>query len=125
MKVLIVDDSQLIRERLSSVISAIPDVDTVYQAENADEALQRLKAVKPDLVILDIRMPQGNGFSVLKYAKQTRPRTVVIMLTNYPYEQYKKKAFELGADYFFNKSTCTDEAISVVEKFAAEHKRNE
>lgn len=125
MKILIVDDSTLIRERLSSVISAIPGVDAVYHAENADEAIQKLNAVTPDVAILDIRMPKGNGFSVLKHIKQEKPRTLVIMLTNYPYEQYKKKAFELGADYFFDKSTSTDDAINVVEKFAAEHEKNE
>jgi DNA-binding response OmpR family regulator len=56
-------------------------------------------------VILDIRMPGGSGMDVLQAIKREKQAPMVIMLTNYPYPQYRKKCLGLGADYFFDKST--------------------
>ena len=97
MNILIVDDSPLIKERLGDVILGIPGVQAVHHANDADEAYQILMKEKCQVVILDIQMPKGNGFGVLERVKQDQPEAIVIMLTNYPYEQYKKRAFDLGA----------------------------
>ncbi len=53
--------------------------------------------------ILDIRMPRENGFNVLKQVKEHKPASIVIMLTNYPYKQYKERCQRDGADYFLKK----------------------
>ena len=105
MKILIADDSKMIRERIIAMISVIAGVEIVGQAENSGEAIVFIEVLKPDVVILDIRMPGGGGIEVLKKIKQKKIEIVKIILTNYPNSQYKKKCFELGADYFFNKST--------------------
>ena len=105
MKILIADDSKLIRERIIEMISVIPGVEIVGQAENSGEAIVFIEVLKPDVVILDIRMAGGGGIEVLKKIKQKKIEIVKIILTNYPYSQYKTKCFELGADYFFDKST--------------------
>ena len=105
MKILIADDSKMIRERIIAMISVIPGVEIVGQAENAGEAIVFIEVLKPDVVILDIRMAGGGGIEVLKKIKQKKIEIVKIILTNYPNSQYKKKCFELGADYFFDKST--------------------
>jgi len=105
MKVLIVDDSVILRDRLREMLSGIQGIEIIGEVQDEFEAIEFTKKLKPDMVILDIRMPRGNGFGVLQYIKKEQPDTIVIMLTNYPYPQYRKKCMDLGADYFFDKLT--------------------
>jgi DNA-binding NarL/FixJ family response regulator len=106
MKVFLVDDSAMVLEKLAAMISGIDGVEIVGQALNALDAIQSIVKLKPDLVILDIRLNGGgNGMDVLKQIKKEIPPPIVIMLTNYPYPQYREKCRALGADYFFDKVT--------------------
>jgi DNA-binding NarL/FixJ family response regulator len=68
------------------------------------------------VVILDIRMPDKSGIEVLKDIRNKKLPIRVIMLTNYPYPQYRKKCEELGADYFFDKVTEIEEIPKVIEE---------
>jgi DNA-binding NarL/FixJ family response regulator len=104
MKVLVADDSELYRQQLISDLSDIPGIEVIGQAGNGKEAVNLIRSIEPDVVILDIRMPGGNGIDVLRNIKKHRGLPVVIMLTNYPYPQYRKKSIEAGADFFFDKS---------------------
>jgi len=105
MKVFIADDSQVMRERLIEMLSELPEIEIVGQAEDGIQATNLIEKLNPDVVILDIRMPKGSGIDVLQKIKKNNPATIVIMLTNYPYPQYQKKCMKAGADYFFDKST--------------------
>ncbi len=115
MKVIIVDDSKILRERIISMLSTIPGVEIVAEAENSHEAMKYIEKLKPDVLILDIRMPNGNGIEVLKSIKQKKLSLIKIILTNYPLQQYKVKCFELGADYFFDKANEFEALKEVVE----------
>jgi len=116
MKVFLVDDSAIIRERLVSMLSEIKGVEIVGEAKNAHDALEDIEKLKPDAVILDIRMPGGNGIDVLEKIKEGRPKTQVIMFTNYLYPQYRKRCMELGADFFFDKSNEFEKVTGVIQK---------
>jgi len=105
MKVFIADDSAVLCERLIEMLSDIRDIEIVGHAQNVTEALTSIKKLNPDIVILDIRMPGGSGIDVLQEIKKDKHAPMVIILTNYPYPQYRKKCLGLGADYFFDKST--------------------
>lgn len=105
MRVYVVDDSSLVRERLVALLSEIEGVDVIGTADNAEEGIVGISKEKPDVAILDIRMPTGSGISVLEAVKSEADAPTVIMLTNYPYPQYRKKCMEAGADYFFDKSS--------------------
>jgi len=120
MKVFIVDDSALVRERLIAMISEHPEIEITGQAENAQEATNSIRKLKPDVAILDIRMPGGNGIEVLRNIKKNSSAPTVIILTNYPYPQYRKKCMEAGADYFFDKSTEFQKIIEVIKKLIQE-----
>jgi PAS domain S-box-containing protein len=104
MKVLIAEDSQPIRERLVERLSQIPDVQ-VCEAVDTPDALRQFATFMPQVAVLDIRMPGGGGIEALGKIKSRRPDTTVIIMTNYPYAQYRKKCLEAGADFFFDKST--------------------
>jgi DNA-binding NarL/FixJ family response regulator len=104
MKIVIADDSSLLRDRIKSLLNSIKNISVVYEAENGAAALQLIAVNEPDLAILDIRMPEMNGIEVLKKIKELKMKTKVCMLTNYPYPQYKKRCLEAGADYFLSKT---------------------
>jgi DNA-binding NarL/FixJ family response regulator len=118
MKVLIVDDSKIVCNGLQQMLINIADVEIVGQANNAQDAIQSVSKSKPDVVILDIRMPGKSGIEVLKDIRDKKLPIRVIMLTNYPYPQYQKKCEELGADYFFDKVTEIEEIPKVIEELA-------
>ena len=106
MKVFLVDDSKIVLQKLTVMISGIAGVEIAGQALNANDAIQSIVKLKPDVVILDIRLNGGgNGMDVLKRIEKEIPPPIVIMLTNYPYPQYREKCKALGADYFFDKVT--------------------
>ena len=118
MRVLIVDDSKIVCEGLQHMIIHIADIEIVGPAHNALDAIRFVSESKPDVVILDIRLPGLSGIDVLKDIRAKKLPIRVIMLTNYPYPQYRKKCGELGADYFFDKVTEIEEIPKVIEELA-------
>jgi len=118
LKVFIADDSALVRERLAELISEIEGMEVVGQAGDAPEALEAIQHLRPDVVILDIRMPGHNGIHVLEAIKKSPAAPVVIMLTAFPYPQYRKKCLEVGAEYFFDKATEFEHVAQVVKQLA-------
>ena len=115
MRVLIVDDSKIVCNGLQQMLIHIADVEIIGQAHNAKDAIRFISESKPDVVILDIRLPGLSGIDVLKNIMAKKLPIRVIMLTNYPYPQYLKKCEELGADYFFDKVTEIEEIPKVIE----------
>jgi two-component system response regulator EvgA len=104
MKVVIADDSSLLRDRIKSLLISINNVFVVGEAENGVDALKVIREKEPDLVILDIRMPEMNGIEVLQKIRELKMKTKVCILTNYAYPLYKLRCFEAGADYFLRKT---------------------
>ncbi len=105
LKVFICDDSATVRERLVTMALDLPDIQVVGQSEDAPGCVDAIQKARPDVVILDIRMPGGSGIDVLRQLKELNPAPKVIMLTNFGYVQYRKKCQEAGADFFLDKST--------------------
>ena len=103
MRVFIVDDSKIVCKGLQQMLANVAGVKIVGQAHNAPDAIKSISELKPDVVILDIRLPGQSGMDVLKDIRAKKLPIRIIMLTNYPYPQYRKKCEALGADYFFDK----------------------
>ena len=118
MKIVIVDDSAVIRQRLVRLLSELYGVEVVGQADDVPVAKELVKKLKPDVAVLDIRMPSGSGADLLQELKQLKPSPTVIMLTNYPYPENRKKCMALGADFFFDKSTEFQEAVRLLGRMA-------
>lgn len=118
VRVLIADDSSAMLDRLSQMVSQVASVGAVHLARNVSGTLDLVRDEALDLVILDVQMPGGSGLDVLRAAKQKCPSTIVIMLTNFPYAQYKQKCMELGADYFISKSTDSNELSRLIDRLA-------
>jgi len=102
--VLIVDDSAIVRFRLAEMVESVEHVAVVGQVPGATQAILALHQLRPDLVILDIQMPDGDGVAVLEAAKQLDPAPTVMMLTNYVDEYFRSRCRAAGADFFLDKS---------------------
>lgn len=116
LTILIVDDSQIVRDRLTSMLSELDSVKITGYADNPLSATEAIVNGKPDVVILDIFLTGGSGIHVLKNIRSRNITSKVIVLTNYAQEQYRKKCFEEGADFFFDKSIEFDRIIEVIKK---------
>lgn len=103
--VLIVDDAALIRHRFAAMLQRIRGVATIREAASVEEGIARAEERAPDLLLLDISMPGGSGLDVLPVVKKLDRPPVVAVLTNYPYDEYRLRCAELGADYFFDKTS--------------------
>lgn len=114
MKVLIADDSTLIRMNLRKLLSSVKTISGVLVAQDVPSTIEQLTSAKPDVVILDIQMPGGTGFDVLKFIQETNLSITTIVLTNFASENNKKKSIELGADYFFDKSNEYERILDVL-----------
>ena len=124
LAVYIVDDSQMIRQRLTELVSDISGTEVVGQSADPFEALKSIRKSNPDVVILDIRLPGRSGIDLLKDIKKDPAAPIVIMVTNYPYRQYRQGCMAAGADYFFSKIN-EFEMIGETLKCIADHRQPE
>jgi DNA-binding NarL/FixJ family response regulator len=118
MRLFIADDSEILRLRLIDMLSEIEGVEIIGQAQNSLDAIESIEELNPHVVILDIRMPQVNGIKVLRAIKRNNHHLKVIIFTNYPYPQYRKRCLDLGADFFFDKSTEFEKLVDTVKYLA-------
>ena len=102
------------RELISTEIKIFKDMNIIGEAVNGTMALEMFRKYDPDLVFLDLHMPELNGIEVLKSIKKSKSKTIVCILTNYPYPQYKTKCLAYGADYFLNKNEDFKEMNHVI-----------
>jgi DNA-binding NarL/FixJ family response regulator len=105
MKVLIVDDSHVLARCLKSSLADVAGLEIVGHADCVADGILEIRRTQPDVVILDIRMPDGSGIEVLESLKMHPSPPTVIMLTNYDFPQFRRKCLESGARYYFDKST--------------------
>src|ERR1019366_5710602 len=97
IRTIIVDDEELARRRISALLKSEPDIEIVAECADAASAHEAVSREKPDLLLLDIQMPEGDGFSVLEDADE-RHRPLVVFVT--AYDRYAVRAFEAQAfDY--------------------------
>lgn len=80
-------------------------VEVAGEAACVADALARLPAGRPDAVLVDLRLPDGDGFEVIRAAKSLTPPPVVVVLTSYAYPQLEARGLAAGADWFLDKST--------------------
>src|SRR5450759_3376193 len=122
MKIVIADDSSLFRDRIKDLLKDLNNVEIVGEAVNGLEALKLIEDKKPDLAILDIRMPEMTGIEVLRKIREKGIVVKICMLTSYPYKQYKERCLAEGADYFFDKNLDIKQISEVISTLANNQK---
>jgi DNA-binding NarL/FixJ family response regulator len=114
-RVLIVDDSPGIRKRLGALAKEVEGVEVAGDAADAQEALDLCRELEPDVMTLDLRLPGESGLEVLERLQGLPNPPVVIVLTNYPYPEFKRRCLAMGARYFLNKATQFEKVQEILE----------
>ena len=117
LKVLIVDDNRLNRDTLRGLFTGYFSSITVEEASDGREAMQKVESFQPDLILMDIRLPDVSGFELTKRIRGTNPDVKVLILTGHQYPEYEEMAAQYGADGFLVKGGSSQEILAMVESF--------
>jgi DNA-binding NarL/FixJ family response regulator len=118
-RVLLVDDHALLREGLAGLFSHQPDFEVVGEAENAEAAFAQARLLRPDLVLMDVDMPDENGVSATARIKATLPETTVVMLTVHEDADTLLQAIKSGAQGYMVKNMRMDELLAHLRSLAS------
>jgi DNA-binding NarL/FixJ family response regulator len=114
MHVLIADDSAKIRNNLRKLMNTVESVSRISESDDVSSTCEKIHIQLPDVLILDLNMPEGGGFEVLAHLRESRGDMKVVILTNYATDYCRRKSAQLGADYFFDKSNQFMELITLL-----------
>jgi DNA-binding NarL/FixJ family response regulator len=115
IKVLIVDDSNIIVERLSAIIAELECVQSVLISNTFSQAVNLLNVEIPEVVLLDIQLPDKNGIELLSFVKSNHPVIKTIIVTNRASDYYKNLCEEMGSDSFIDKSTEFEKIPEIIK----------
>jgi DNA-binding NarL/FixJ family response regulator len=118
IKVFILDDHEVVRRGLIDLVSAEPDMEVVGEAGTAAEALARIPQTKPDIAVLDVRLPDGNGVEVCREVRSEFPDVYCLMLTSYSDDEALFEAIMAGASGYVLKQIRGNELIQAVKRVA-------
>lgn len=118
IQVAIVDDHGIVREGLRGLLSR-PGIQVVGEADSGLKAVELAKELQPDVILLDIRMRDGDGLQALPQIKAVSPRTSVIMLTTYANPGYLARAISSGASGYLSKEVNPEQIVRAVRAVAA------
>jgi YesN/AraC family two-component response regulator len=121
IQTLVVDDDAEFRRRVRQTLEQNSDLSVIDEAANGKEALEKTRELQPDLLIMDIRMPDINGLDAMDALKTTHPHIQIIILSLYDLDEYKTAAAELGAAGYVTKRQLTRDLIpTIVRLFSPE-----
>lgn len=119
IRVFLLDDHEVVRRGLKGLLEAEADIDVVGEAGTSESALGRIKALQPDVALLDIRLPDGDGVSLCREIRSALPGTACLMLTAYSDDQALMGAIVAGAAGYVMKQTSGPELVGAVRTVAA------
>jgi len=119
IRVLLADDQPLIRAGLVMVITDAPDIEVIGQAGTGTEALRMVHGLRPDVVVMDIRMPGLDGIAATRRIKAEAPATKVLMLTTFDDDENVYGSLRAGASGFLLKDMALDDILAAVRVVAA------
>ncbi|MCA9484701.1 MAG: response regulator transcription factor [Nitrospina sp.] len=118
INVLVVDDHPLFRRGLRNAFTETSDVELIGESATANEVPELIRAHKPNVVILDIALPDKHGLEVVKQIKDEFPKVPVLILSMYPEEQYAVRFFKAGVSGYLTKDSNLDTILEAVRKVA-------
>jgi len=112
IKALVVDDHTIVRDGICALLALAADIEVVGEAENGREALDKIRQLDPDVVLMDISMPIMDGLEATRRIRKEFPGTKVLVLTQYADKEYIFPIIEAGAQGFISKTSASSELTS-------------
>jgi DNA-binding NarL/FixJ family response regulator len=119
IKVLIADDQMMVREGFSVLLNAMPDIEVIGEAVNGREAVDRVRELSPDVVLMDIRMPELNGIEATREIIASEGAAKVLVLTTFDLDEYVYQALRAGASGFLLKDASARQLADGVRVVAS------
>ncbi|MEK6544371.1 MAG: response regulator transcription factor [Elusimicrobiota bacterium] len=120
IRVMICDDQTLFREGLRDVLEEEKDIDIVGEAAAGDEAVNLAKKLQPDVILMDIRLPQMDGISATRIIRRDCPKANVVILSSYEDEAHVLEAIQAGANGYLSKMLPAKELVNAIRTFSQE-----
>lgn len=118
IRVVVVDDHTLLRDGTRQILEAHPDLEVVGEAASGEVALALVNQLHPDVVLMDIRLPEMNGIEVTRQLTQDHPDVKVLIVSAYDEDEYVRSALEAGAAGYLSKTALGDELVQAVRTVA-------
>jgi DNA-binding NarL/FixJ family response regulator len=123
IRILTVDDHPLLREGIAAMLGSEADIAVVAEAANGTEAIEKFRALRPDVTLMDIQMPLVNGLDAIVEIRKHFPDARIIVLTTYSGDAQVAKAFKAGASGYLLKSMLRKELAETIRSVHAGHRR--
>ncbi|MDQ3913130.1 MAG: response regulator transcription factor, partial [Actinomycetota bacterium] len=115
-RVLIVDDNHFIRHGFHRMLGLTPDLEVVGEASNGRKAVELCRSLRPDLVLMDVNMPEMDGLAATRAIKREHPEIAILMVTMYENPDYLLEALEAGAAGYVLKDAPTERLINAIHR---------
>src|ERR1700757_4670161 len=122
IRILVVDDHPVVRQGVAGLVGGQPDMSIIGQASNGREAIQQFRAHHPDVVLMDLQMPEMNGLDALMAIRDEAPEARIIMLTTYTGDAQVQRAIKAGARGYLLKSSLHEELLQTIRAVHAGRK---
>lgn len=120
IKIMIVEDQTLFREGLKDVLSGEKWIDVVGEAANGEEAVAMSKKLKPDIILMDIKLPKMSGVAATKLIREAQPDVNVLILSSFEDEAHVMEAIQAGANGYLSKMLPAHELLASIKTFTSE-----
>jgi len=121
VRILIVDDHELVRRGLRSILATRPEWEICGEAADGGDAIEKARGLKPDIVLLDITMPHMNGLDAARIIRRDVPRAKVIILSQYDESEMRTRALDAGAQGYISKSDAARQLLIAIESLIGNH----
>ena len=114
IRILLADDHTILRAGLRMMLNAQPDFEVVGEAQDGRQAIQEAQRLQPDVILMDITMPDMNGIEATRQIKKVLPETKVLVLTMHEHDEYVFQALRAGASGYMLKEAADTDLISAL-----------
>jgi DNA-binding NarL/FixJ family response regulator len=119
IRVLLADDQALVRQGFRLILELEEDMEVIGEAANGREAIQLTRELEPDVVVMDIRMPEGDGLEATRRLRAAGARSRILVLTTFDLNEYVYEAMRAGASGFLLKDVPSDQLVAGIRTVAA------
>lgn len=118
IRILVVDDHAIVRDGIKLIMETVDELEVVGEAGNGREGLEQAEALKPDVVLMDLRMPEMDGLTTIKHLREDQPEIAIIILTTYNEDDLMYQGLQLGAQGYLLKDVDRQTLIRTIKAAA-------